>query len=202
MLVNFFVHSGHDIGDFRERAPLASTLVERWYIAPGVQRIDVREKGVRATLFIPPGILPTYRDSIPPYWSILRPGRSNCSGPKSPVCLYVFFGLHLLLFSTSWRPLSCHTLQSMAAPVSSPLLEIISDHGAALFLLVTSLLMMWSLLEIPKVDLRQHWWMMWTAYGIFKVLNKFYRLVQQEGALNVLVSSYDVVSWSFLLELE
>lgn len=56
LLVNFSVYSGHHAGDFRELAPLASTLVERWYIAPGVQRVDVREKGVRATLFIPPGI--------------------------------------------------------------------------------------------------------------------------------------------------
>lgn len=55
LLVNFSVYSGHHAGDFRELAPLASTLVERWYIAPGVQRVDVREKGVRATLFIPPG---------------------------------------------------------------------------------------------------------------------------------------------------
>lgn len=60
LLVNFSVYSGHHVEDFRKRAPLASTLVERWYIAPGVQRIDVREKGVRATLFIPPGIVPTY----------------------------------------------------------------------------------------------------------------------------------------------
>lgn len=56
LLVNFSVYSGHHAGDFRQLTPLASTLVERWYIAPGVQRIDVREKGVRATLFIPPGI--------------------------------------------------------------------------------------------------------------------------------------------------
>lgn len=56
LLVSFSVYSGHHARDFKELAPLASTLVERWYIAPGVQRIDVRENGVRATLFIPPGI--------------------------------------------------------------------------------------------------------------------------------------------------
>ncbi|KAL0962687.1 hypothetical protein UPYG_G00343980 [Umbra pygmaea] len=28
---------------------------ERWYLAPGVQRIDVREDGVKGTLFLPPG---------------------------------------------------------------------------------------------------------------------------------------------------
>lgn len=58
-LVNFSVYGGHHIGDFRKCAPLASAPVERWYIGPGVQRIDVREGGVRATLFIPPGILHT-----------------------------------------------------------------------------------------------------------------------------------------------
>uniref|UniRef100_A0A3B4ZYV1 Acyl-CoA thioesterase 16 n=1 Tax=Stegastes partitus TaxID=144197 RepID=A0A3B4ZYV1_9TELE len=53
MLVNISIHSGHE--GFRDRAPLASVLVERWYMAPGVQRIDIREKEVRGTLFIPPG---------------------------------------------------------------------------------------------------------------------------------------------------
>ncbi|AWO98354.1 putative acyl-coenzyme A thioesterase 1-like [Scophthalmus maximus] len=53
MLVHISVHDGHE--GFRERAALASALTERWYVAPGVQRIDVREGGVRGTLFIPPG---------------------------------------------------------------------------------------------------------------------------------------------------
>ncbi|KAK2882946.1 peroxisomal succinyl-coenzyme A thioesterase-like isoform X2 [Channa argus] len=53
MLVNISVYSGHD--GFRKLAPLASVLTERWYLAPGVQRIDIREKGVIGTLFIPPG---------------------------------------------------------------------------------------------------------------------------------------------------
>lgn len=55
LLVNFSVYSGHQAEGFRERTPLASTLVERWYMALGVQRIAVREKGVRGTLFMPPG---------------------------------------------------------------------------------------------------------------------------------------------------
>uniref|UniRef100_A0A3B5A864 BAAT/Acyl-CoA thioester hydrolase C-terminal domain-containing protein n=1 Tax=Stegastes partitus TaxID=144197 RepID=A0A3B5A864_9TELE len=53
MLVNISIHSGHE--GFRDRAPLASALIERWYMAPGVQRIDIREKGVQGTLLIPPG---------------------------------------------------------------------------------------------------------------------------------------------------
>lgn len=55
MLVNISVYSGHE--DFREQAPLASVLTERWHIAPGVQRINLTVKGMRGTLFIPPGTL-------------------------------------------------------------------------------------------------------------------------------------------------
>ncbi|KAM6895755.1 peroxisomal succinyl-coenzyme A thioesterase-like [Xenentodon cancila] len=53
MLVKFSVHSGHE--NFRDITPLASTLVERWYVAPGVKRIEINEKGIRGTLFIPAG---------------------------------------------------------------------------------------------------------------------------------------------------
>ncbi|KAK2859102.1 hypothetical protein Q5P01_003722 [Channa striata] len=53
MLVNISVYSGHE--GFRKQAPLASALTERWYMAPGVQRIDIKENGVHGTLFIPPG---------------------------------------------------------------------------------------------------------------------------------------------------
>ncbi|KAG7497503.1 hypothetical protein JOB18_038772 [Solea senegalensis] len=53
LLFHISVHSGHE--GFRERPPLASALIERWYVAPGVQRIDVSERGVRGTLFLPPG---------------------------------------------------------------------------------------------------------------------------------------------------
>uniref|UniRef100_I3JUE4 Acyl-CoA thioesterase 15 n=1 Tax=Oreochromis niloticus TaxID=8128 RepID=I3JUE4_ORENI len=53
MLVNISVHSGHE--GFRDRTPLASALAERWYMAPGVKRIDINKQGVQGTLFIPPG---------------------------------------------------------------------------------------------------------------------------------------------------
>ncbi|CAG04136.1 unnamed protein product [Tetraodon nigroviridis] len=53
-LVNISVYSGHVTDGFMERAPLAATLIERWYMAPGVRRIDVRERGVKGTLFLPP----------------------------------------------------------------------------------------------------------------------------------------------------
>uniref|UniRef100_A0A3P8SG62 Uncharacterized protein n=1 Tax=Amphiprion percula TaxID=161767 RepID=A0A3P8SG62_AMPPE len=34
---------------------LASVITERWYMAPGVRRIDIRQNGVVGTLFLPPG---------------------------------------------------------------------------------------------------------------------------------------------------
>ncbi|CAI5636441.1 unnamed protein product [Oreochromis niloticus] len=53
MLVTISVHSGHE--GFRDQAPLASVLTERWYMAPGIRRININEQGVQGTLFIPPG---------------------------------------------------------------------------------------------------------------------------------------------------
>ncbi|XP_047431803.1 peroxisomal succinyl-coenzyme A thioesterase-like isoform X2 [Mugil cephalus] len=53
MLVTISVYMGHE--GFRDQRPLASTLTERWYMAPGVKRVVVKERGVRGTLFIPPG---------------------------------------------------------------------------------------------------------------------------------------------------
>ncbi|KAJ1168968.1 hypothetical protein NDU88_000880 [Pleurodeles waltl] len=35
--------------------PLASQTIERWYVAPGVRRIAIREGRVRGALFLPPG---------------------------------------------------------------------------------------------------------------------------------------------------
>ncbi|KAM9328191.1 peroxisomal succinyl-coenzyme A thioesterase-like isoform 2-T2 [Pholidichthys leucotaenia] len=53
MLVDISVYSGHE--DFTDQTPLASVLTERWYMAPGVKRIEIQEERVRGTLFIPPG---------------------------------------------------------------------------------------------------------------------------------------------------
>ncbi|CAH2296677.1 acyl-coenzyme A amino acid N-acyltransferase 1-like [Pelobates cultripes] len=35
--------------------PVASKVVERWYVAPGVQRIQIKQGRVRGALFLPPG---------------------------------------------------------------------------------------------------------------------------------------------------
>lgn len=55
LLVNISVYGGHEVEGFRERAPLASALIERWYMSPGVQRINIKQRGVQGTLFLPPG---------------------------------------------------------------------------------------------------------------------------------------------------
>lgn len=41
---------------FREKAPIASVVAQRWYTTPGIQRVNVTEKGLKAILYIPPGI--------------------------------------------------------------------------------------------------------------------------------------------------
>uniref|UniRef100_A0A8C7VWW9 Uncharacterized protein n=1 Tax=Oncorhynchus mykiss TaxID=8022 RepID=A0A8C7VWW9_ONCMY len=55
MVVHISVYSGHMTEGFSKQSPLAIVVTERWYMAPGVCRIDIREHGVRGTLFLPPG---------------------------------------------------------------------------------------------------------------------------------------------------
>ncbi|XP_043981596.1 peroxisomal succinyl-coenzyme A thioesterase-like isoform X2 [Gambusia affinis] len=55
MVVTISVYSGHLTECFGDQVPLASVEVERWYMAPGVQRIPVTEDGLTATLFLPSG---------------------------------------------------------------------------------------------------------------------------------------------------
>ncbi|XP_060759513.1 bile acid-CoA:amino acid N-acyltransferase-like [Neoarius graeffei] len=58
MIFHISVYNGHISQDFNQLTPLVTSVIERWYMAPGVQRVHVREKGVRGTLFIPPGPSP------------------------------------------------------------------------------------------------------------------------------------------------
>ncbi|XP_056455376.1 acyl-CoA thioesterase 19 [Gadus chalcogrammus] len=55
MLVTISLHQGFLSDSFTERLPLASRVVERWYMAPGVHRVELTEGGVTGTLFLPPG---------------------------------------------------------------------------------------------------------------------------------------------------
>uniref|UniRef100_A0A3Q3KCR1 Uncharacterized protein n=1 Tax=Monopterus albus TaxID=43700 RepID=A0A3Q3KCR1_MONAL len=46
---------GHISPSEAQGTELATVITERWYIAPGVRRIDIRQNGVVGTLFLPPG---------------------------------------------------------------------------------------------------------------------------------------------------
>ncbi|KAM3938321.1 acyl-coenzyme A amino acid N-acyltransferase 1-like [Leptodactylus fuscus] len=54
-LVHLELYTSLIISPLPEDAPAVSKVIERWYVAPGVQRILVREGRVRGTLFLPPG---------------------------------------------------------------------------------------------------------------------------------------------------
>ncbi|XP_044211588.1 peroxisomal succinyl-coenzyme A thioesterase-like [Thunnus albacares] len=55
MEIRISVYQGHPTEGFITQVPLASELVERWYMAPGVRRIPITEGGLTATLFLPSG---------------------------------------------------------------------------------------------------------------------------------------------------
>uniref|UniRef100_A0A8C4RSS8 Bile acid-CoA:amino acid N-acyltransferase-like n=1 Tax=Erpetoichthys calabaricus TaxID=27687 RepID=A0A8C4RSS8_ERPCA len=57
-VINISVYKGHIKGDFKEETALACAVMERWYVTPGVSRIEVRENGIYGTLFLPPGTGP------------------------------------------------------------------------------------------------------------------------------------------------
>uniref|UniRef100_A0A3Q3DKK0 Uncharacterized protein n=1 Tax=Hippocampus comes TaxID=109280 RepID=A0A3Q3DKK0_HIPCM len=54
-IVDISLLEGHVTPRERENSELAVATTERWYMAPGVQRIDIRQNGVVGTLFLPPG---------------------------------------------------------------------------------------------------------------------------------------------------
>lgn len=56
MEIHISVYEDHLNEGFREKPPLVSVVVERWYIVPGIQRVHVTEKGLKGTFYIPPGI--------------------------------------------------------------------------------------------------------------------------------------------------
>ncbi|XP_010865410.2 acyl-coenzyme A thioesterase 1-like isoform X2 [Esox lucius] len=55
MVVHISVFSGHVTEGFSKQSPLATVVIERWYLAPGVRRIDIKEDGITGTLFLPSG---------------------------------------------------------------------------------------------------------------------------------------------------
>lgn len=58
MEVKVSVYEGHQTERFVDQAPLASVVVERFFMAPGVRRISIMEGELTATLFLPSGCGP------------------------------------------------------------------------------------------------------------------------------------------------
>lgn len=54
-IVNISLLEGHVSPSDGQVTELAAVTTERWYMAPGVRRIEVRQNGVVGTLFLPPG---------------------------------------------------------------------------------------------------------------------------------------------------
>ncbi|XP_033940190.1 acyl-coenzyme A thioesterase 5-like [Pseudochaenichthys georgianus] len=55
MGVTISVYQGHQTEGFLDQVLLASVVVERWYMAPGVRRVPITEGRLTATLFLPSG---------------------------------------------------------------------------------------------------------------------------------------------------
>jgi len=55
MVVTISVYQGHQMEGFLDRVSLASVVVERWYMAPGVRRVPITDGKLTATLFLPSG---------------------------------------------------------------------------------------------------------------------------------------------------
>ncbi|NXH16797.1 ACNT1 acyltransferase, partial [Bucco capensis] len=53
-LVHLEVYDGLCLVTKPQDQPLASCKAERWYVAPGVQRVPIQEGRVRGALFLPP----------------------------------------------------------------------------------------------------------------------------------------------------
>ncbi|XP_077090093.1 peroxisomal succinyl-coenzyme A thioesterase-like [Siphateles boraxobius] len=55
MVVHISVYNGHLSQGFSQKPPLATSVIERWHVAPDVKRINISEEEVHGTLFLPPG---------------------------------------------------------------------------------------------------------------------------------------------------
>lgn len=54
-VVHMSLLEGHVSQRDEQSVELAAATTERWYLAPGVQRVEVRHNGIVGTLFLPPG---------------------------------------------------------------------------------------------------------------------------------------------------
>ncbi|XP_075041748.1 acyl-coenzyme A amino acid N-acyltransferase 1-like [Mixophyes fleayi] len=53
--IHLELYSGMMLSPLSEETPVVSKVVERWYVTPRVQRLQIREGRIRGTLFLPPG---------------------------------------------------------------------------------------------------------------------------------------------------
>lgn len=60
-VVRMSLLEGHVSPSEGQSTELAAVTTERWYMAPGVRRIEIRQKGIVGTLFLPPGELSVHR---------------------------------------------------------------------------------------------------------------------------------------------
>lgn len=54
--IHISVYEGHLNEGFQQKPPIAAVMAQRWYTAPGIQRFIVTENGLKAFLYLPPGI--------------------------------------------------------------------------------------------------------------------------------------------------
>lgn len=52
-IVNISLLEGHTSPSEGQSPELAAVTVERWYMAPGVRRIEIRQNKIVGTLFLP-----------------------------------------------------------------------------------------------------------------------------------------------------
>ncbi|XP_076120682.1 acyl-CoA thioesterase 19 [Alosa pseudoharengus] len=55
LVVHLSVYRDHMHEGFKDTKALACAVAERWYMAPGVQKVCITENGISGTLFLPPG---------------------------------------------------------------------------------------------------------------------------------------------------
>lgn len=84
-MVHLSLLEGHVSPSERQSTELAVVTTERWYMAPGVQRIEVRQNGIVGTLFLPPG-----EHKILSVYSLtgLKQEWTHCSIRTSPTLLF------------------------------------------------------------------------------------------------------------------
>uniref|UniRef100_A0A8C4RKT7 Uncharacterized protein n=1 Tax=Erpetoichthys calabaricus TaxID=27687 RepID=A0A8C4RKT7_ERPCA len=148
-VVDISLFDGHITDNFNTQTALAVTTMERWYMAPGVRCIEVRENGVVGTLFIPPG--PGPFPALLDVWGLggLMEHRAALLASRGYACLALAHinhpelqlgsGMGISYFQESWN-----LLQSVPQVSADRLGLLGSCFGAAIFILMAS--------ELPDIS--------------------------------------------------